>query len=233
MKPLHALATPHGTELPGRRRAVKALLAGPALLAAGCSGSLLPAPAPAPTRFTLDGGAPPPEPATVPLKGTVITLEPMRAAPGYDGRAMLYQRQPPALEAFAFHEWVAPPAQMLTPLLVRAVQASGAFAVVLAAPTAAAGGWRLETQLLRLHQDFTAAPSQLRLGLRAVLLDSATRQALAARDFELSVPTAGDNPVAGARAAQQAAQQLAAAVAGFCAAQAQAAPRTPAAPRPS
>ena len=93
----------------------------------------------------------------------MITLDSTRAAPGYDSRHMLYQRQPPALEAFAFHEWVAPPAQMLTPLLVRAVQASGAFAVVLSAPTAAAGGWRLETQLLWLHQDFTRRPSQLRL----------------------------------------------------------------------
>lgn len=217
---------PHGADAPGRRGALKALLATPVLLAAGCTGSLLPKPAAPPTRFALDDGRS--QPAVAPTGTAVITLDATRAAPGYDGRAMLYQRQPPALEAFAFHEWVAPPAQMLTPLLVRAVQASGAFAVVLAAPTAAAGGWRLETQLLRLHQDFTAAPSQLRLGLRAVLLDSATRQALAARDFEFGVPTAGDNPVAGARAAQQAAQQLAAAVAAFCAAQVQAAARRPA-----
>lgn len=228
----HHLAAPRGADAPDRRRAVRALLAVPALLAAGCTGSLLPAPAPAPTRFTLDGGAPSTVPAAAPAQALVITLEPTRAAPGYDGRAMLYQRQPPALEAFAFHEWVAPPAQMLTPLLVRAVQAGGAFAVVLAAPTAAAGGWQLETQLLRLHQDFTATPSQLRLGLRAVLLDSATRQALAARDFEFSVPTSSDNPVAGARAAQQAAQQLATAVAAFCAAQVQAVPRPPAPARP-
>jgi cholesterol transport system auxiliary component len=136
---------------------------------------------------------------------------------------MLYQRRPLALEAFAFHEWVDTPARMLAPLLVRALQDSAAFRVVLLAPSSALAGWRLETELLRLHQDFTVRPSQLRLGLRAVLLDVASRQVVAWREFEFAVAAADDGPVAGVQAAHQATVQLAQAVAHFCDEQAAAA----------
>jgi cholesterol transport system auxiliary component len=109
---------------------------------------------------------------------------------------------------------------MLTPLLVHALQDNGSFSVVLHAPSAATSGWRLETELLRLHQDFSVRPSQVRLSLRAVLLDSSTRQAIAWREFDVSVPAASDDPVAGVAAAQAAAQRVVAAVSAFCADQA-------------
>ena len=71
-----------------------------------------------------------------------------RAAPGHDSPRMVYLRRPHELEVFAFHEWVDTPASMLAPLLVRALQASGAFGVVLMAPSAARGALQLETCLL-------------------------------------------------------------------------------------
>ena len=189
-------------------------------LLAACAGTLLPKPAPAPTRFTLDAG---PAPASAPNARTAaadaptLTVDTPRAAPGYDSRRMVYQRRPQQMEAFAFHEWVEPPAQMLAPLLVRALQDQGGFRAVLRAPSAAAGGWRLETELLRLHQDFSQRPSQVRLSVRAVLLNSATRQAVAWREFDVSVAATSDDPVAGAAAAQAAARQLSTEVAAFSA----------------
>lgn len=194
------------------------VLAAAALLTA-CSGMLLPKPDQPPARFTLDGGpsalAAKPAAAGAP----VLAVDVPRAAPGYDSKRMVYLRRPQELEAFAFHEWVAAPAQMLTPLLVRAIQSGGAFRVVISSPTTAAVAWRLETELLRLHQDFTQQPSRVRLTLRAVMLDGVTRQALAWREFDIGVNAAGDDPVSGALAAQAAAQQLAQAVAAFCAEQ--------------
>lgn len=189
-------------------------------LLAACAGTLLPKPASLPARYTLDAGtvSPPAAPArSASADAPTLMVDLPRAAPGYDSRRMVYQRQPQQLEAFAFHEWVEPPAQMLTPLLVRALQESGSFRAVLRAPSAATGGWRLETELLRLHQDFSQRPSQLRLSVRAVLLNSATRQAVALREFDVSVAATGDDPVAGAAAAQAAARQLASEVAVFCA----------------
>lgn len=205
-----------------RMALLMSLLCLPLLLMA-CAGTLLPKPAAPPARFALDAG-----PATSTVAATLrtpaasapsLTVELPRAAPGYDSRRMLYQRRPQQLEAFAFNEWVEPPAQMLAPMLVRALQGSGAFGAVLQAPSAVTTGWRLETELVRLHQDFGQRPSQVQLGLRAVLLNNRTREALAWREFNISVNATGEDPVAGAAAAQEAAMQLAAAVAAFCAEQ--------------
>jgi cholesterol transport system auxiliary component len=189
---------------------------------AGCSGTLLPKPAQPPARFTLDGGAaalaaPAPWPGAPAL---VVALP--RAAPGLDSRHMLYQRRPLEIESFAFHEWAEPPAQLLAPLLLRALQQAGGFRVVLPAASAAAvasGGWRLETELLRLQQDFGSQPSQVRISLRAVLLDGSTRQALAWREFDVRVAATADDPVAGAQAAHEATRRLLAELVAFCAEQ--------------
>lgn len=213
----HAAAAIHRTRS-------AALLGAMALLVA-CSGTLLPQPAPLPARFTLDGGAAVPSPpagaaAATTLATVTLAVALPLAAPGYDSRRMVYLRRPLELEAFAFHEWVEAPAQMLAPLLLRALQDSGAFRAVVLAPSAAQAGWRLETGLTRLHQDFTQQPSQLRLGLRAVLLDVASRRVIAWREFDVSVPAAGDDPVAGVQAAHRATQQLMQALAVFCAEQA-------------
>lgn len=194
------------------------------VLMASCSGTLLPKPAAAPTRHTLDaapkatseartGTAPRPA-ASAPV---LVVAQP-RAAPGYDSRRMVYLRQPLMLEAFAFHEWVEPPAQLLAPLLVRALQDSAGFRAVVLAPSAAAGGWLLETELTRLQQDFTTQPSQVRLSLRAVLLDGSTRQVIAWREFDARVDATSDDPVAGVQAAQQALQQVLQQLRAFCAA---------------
>ena len=48
MNALHDDRSPYRAGAPGRRAALKALLATPALLAAGCTGSLLPKPARSP-----------------------------------------------------------------------------------------------------------------------------------------------------------------------------------------
>lgn len=194
--------------------------AGSALLA-GCTGGLLPTPPAPPALFTLDDPRAAATAARAPLAGApvLLVLAP-RPAAGYDGSAMVYQRAPQQLERFAFHAWVEPPAQMLAPLLVRALQDSGAFRAVLLAPSAAAGAWRLETELIRLHQDFGPRPSQVRLTLRAVLLDSNSREVIAWREFDQTVPAASDDPAGGVAAARQAAQQLAAALAAFCTEQA-------------
>lgn len=218
-----------GSDPVRRRAALGWLLAAGVPLLPGCTGTLLPRPAQPPTRFTLDSATPATAARTPAAGAPTLTVDPPRAAPGHDSRRMVYLRRPPELQAFAFHEWVEPPARMLAPLLVRALQDSGAFAAVLLAPSAALGTWRLETESLQLQQDFTRRPSQVRLGLRAVLLDGATRRVLAWRAFEVGVDAVRDDPVAGAVAAQAAAQRLSVAVAAFCAGQAQNA--TPPAPR--
>lgn len=177
-------------------------------------------------RYTLDGNAavsalalPATPPAARAAAGPapVLLVAVPSAAPGYDSARMLYQRQPQQLEAFAFHEWVEPPARLLAPLMVQALQATGAFHAVLLAPTSGTGSLRLETEVLRLQQDFNMQPTSVRLTLRAALIETATRRVIATQVFDANVPARNDDPVAGVAAAQQATQRVLTELAAACA----------------
>jgi cholesterol transport system auxiliary component len=190
------------------------ILAGSVALG-GCSASLLPKPAAPAARYTLDDGAAPAAAAANPTQpgAAVLLVAQLTATAGFDTARMVYRRHPQQLESFAFHEWVEPPARMLAPLLLHALQDTGAFRAVLMAPTAAQGGLRLETELIRLQHDFTVQPSRLRLTLRAVLLDVATREVMVAQTFDESLVAASDDPIAGVAAAQRLTRRVLAALA--------------------
>jgi cholesterol transport system auxiliary component len=157
-----------------------------------------------------------------------LIVNPPRAAPGYDSTRLLYQRQPSQLAHFAHNEWVDTPAHMLAPLLVAALQRGGPWQAVVAAPSVASGDLRLETMLLRLHQDFSqargnghdnspdSAPSQVRFTLRATLVDSASHRVLAWREFDTTEPAPGNDPDSGVAAANRAVQRVLVDLAGFC-----------------
>ena len=191
-----------------------------ALLLGGCAASLWPKPPPAPELFTLESAAatePAPSPATTAGQPTLVVATPSAAA-GYDGTPIVYRRRAQQIEHFAYARWVDTPAQMLVPLIVGALQRSGRFGAVLAAPTPAAADLRLETELIRLQHDFTVEPTRVRLTLRAVLLDTARRRVLATREFDLSEMAPSADPYGGVVAAQRAVQRMLPELATFCAA---------------
>jgi cholesterol transport system auxiliary component len=55
------------------------------------------------------------------------------------------------------------------------------------APTASSADLRLDTEILRLQQDFASQPSRVRFTLRAYLVDQTTRRVLAWRVFDEAV----------------------------------------------
>ena len=187
---------------------------------AGCS-SLLPKPPAPPALFLLEDGATPTadlpsKPAPGAVTSTLVVAE-TRAAPGYGTRQIAYVRTANQLEYFAFSQWAEPPALMLAPLLAHAIERTGAFRAVVRMPLSVAGDMRLETELIRLQQDFSVAPSRVRLTVRAVLIDIATRRVLATREFDAQAVSASEDPAGGVMAANQAAQRVSAEVAVFCA----------------
>ena len=196
-------------------------------LLAGC-GNLLPKPAALPITYTLEadtepGVLPSATSATTTTTTTTTTSAPtlavsaLQAAPGYDSPRIVYLRQPQQLEAYAQSVWVDTPARMLAPLLVTALQRSGAFAAVVSAPSAAASTLRLDTELLRLRQDFEGGTSTVTLSLRATLVDGATRQVLGSRDFSATVPATTSDSAGGVRAAHAATRQVLTSLADWCA----------------
>ena len=129
----------------------------------------------------------------------------------------MYVRHADQLEYFAHNEWVDTPARMLAPLIVAAVERSGAFRAVVQTPSPAAGEMRLDTEILRLQHEFLSAPSRVRFTLRASLVESVTRRVIASHEFEAAVPAASDDPYGGVVAANRAVQTVLENLAIFCA----------------
>ncbi len=203
---------------------------------AGCGG-LLPAAAPPPAFYTLQGvqttvGSQLAKPAGAQAASAMKTaastaatalqprhtllVSPPSAAAGYNSNRIVYTREPHRLETFARSEWVDTPARMLAPLLVTALMAPGRFDAVVQAPSQASGSLRLETQVLRLQQAFDGPPSRVHFALRAQLIDAATQGVIGMRDFEYSVPSASEDPAGGVAAAQLAVQAVLGELVAFC-----------------
>jgi len=191
-----------------------------ALALAGCS-ALAPTTTPPPSFYTLElarDGTVSASPAPAGSgSAPVLIVRPPHAAAGYDSQRIVYQREVHKLEYFAHSEWVDTPARMLTPLLVTALERSGAFRAVALTPSSAAGDIRLDTEVLRLQHDFTTRPSRVRFALRATLVEERTRLVLAWREFEAEAPAGSDDPAGGVAAANLAVQSALANLAAFCA----------------
>lgn len=177
-------------------------------LAAGCGG-LLPKPTPPADVYALEDLPAPavpevtrgPPPATP--RPTLVVALPV-ADPGSDSAHMVYLESPGRPAHFAHSDWVDAPARLLLPLIVRRLGADPAFRAVIAAPSAAAADLRLETELVRLQQEFAAGPSRVRLTLRAYLVRETTREVVATQSFEALVAADSESPAGGARAAGRA-----------------------------
>lgn len=131
-----------------------------------------------------------------------------RAAPGYDSPRMVYVRKSYELESFAKNQWVDTPARMLAPLLVRALEGGGRFRAVVQAPSPVAADLRLDTEIVRLQQEFIAQPSRVHLTLRAQLVDVKSARVLASREFDVVEDAASEDPYGGVIAANRAVRRV-------------------------
>lgn len=185
---------------------------------AACS-ALSPTATPPPAFFSLDNprAASMPAPPVPSASAPTLVISPPRAAAGFDSQRIIYLRDAYKLEYFANSEWVDPPPRMLGPLLVNALERSGAFRAVIQTPGSAGGDLRLDTQVIRLQQEFWTQPSHARFTLRAYLVDDKSRRVLAWREFEADVPAGRDDPYGGVVAANQAVQLVLADLSVFCA----------------
>ncbi|OYT93162.1 MAG: hypothetical protein CFE43_04825 [Burkholderiales bacterium PBB3] len=158
--------------------------------------------------------APPPALAAGRKLPTLI-VNPPYAAPGFDSARIIFVRADHQLEYFAHSEWVEPPARMLGPLLVAALESTNAFGAVVLMPASAAGELRLNTELVRLQQNFQTQPSRVQVAVRVHLMDDRTRKVLQWREFKAEAIAASETPQGGVAAANAAIQKVLADVALF------------------
>lgn len=208
---------------------------GVAALALSACSALSPTATPATAFYALDRTPVLTQGATRarPVQGvTTVTLliNPPHAAAGFDSSRIIYLREPHKLDYFAQSQWVDPPARMLGPLLAAAIEQTGAFRAVVLMPGAAAGEVRLDTDIVRLQHEFQTHPSQVRLTLRATLVEDRTRRVLAWQEFEAVAPATSEDAYGGVLAANRAVQTVVGQLAVFVAAKAGAATTVPATP---
>lgn len=199
-------------------------------LAAGC-GAIRPKATSQPAYYSLDSGmlesrSDATLPPTLPPSALTLIVNPPHAASGFDSQRILYVRTDHRLEYFAHSEWVDTPARMLAPLIVTAVERSGAFRAVVLTPSAAAGDLRLDSEIVRLQHEFGGQPggqpganpsSRVRFTLRVYLVDNSTRRVLAWREFDATESSASEDPYGGVIAANRAVRKVLLQLANFCA----------------
>ncbi len=161
---------------------------------------------PEPTVYLLTAVGTP-TPTTV-RGDTVLWVTTPRAEPGFQGDGMVYTETPAALYAYRDSRWADAPAQMLRPLLVETLERTGAFHAVLTQPGSGRADYHLEVKLLRLQQEFYTTPSQVRVGVRANLIDVSNRQVMASRTFHSVQSAPTDNAYGGVQAANTAVAEL-------------------------
>lgn len=146
---------------------------------------------------------------------TLIVNSP-HAASGFDSQRIIYVREAHKLEYFAHSEWVDTPARMIEPLIIAAIESSATFRAVVLTPSAAAGDLRLDTEIIRLQQDFASPPSHVRFTLRAYLVNNTTRRVLGWREFDETVAATSADPYGGVVAANRVVRIVLQQLASFC-----------------
>lgn len=149
-----------------------------------------------------------PQPTSPAPSGPTLLISVPRAVPGYDTRRMAYTHRPYELNYFARNEWVAPPALMLQPIFIRAFEASGHFQSVVPDDLRVLADLRLDTQILRLVQDFSVQPSQGHIVLQARLINIANGREVANRIFEAREPAPEEEPYGGVVALNRALEHI-------------------------
>lgn len=137
-----------------------------------------------------------------------LLITPTEAVNGYQTEQMHYSTQTHALNNFTKNAWFSPPATMLYSLLIQSIQHSGYFSAVSSGAYISKTGYRLDTQLLKLQQNFIKKPSILEFKVKAVLTRVADNQILVSRVFKQNVPCPYDSPYGGVIAANQATERL-------------------------
>jgi hypothetical protein len=79
-----------------------------------------------------------------------------------------------------------------------------------------AGELGLDTEVLRLQQEFGVGPSSVRFTLRATLQDNVSCQVIASQEFDETVASSSESPYGGVIATNQAVQLVVAQLALYC-----------------
>jgi cholesterol transport system auxiliary component len=137
-------------------------------------------------------------------RSDTVLVFPPQTAPVYDTKQMAYRTRAHEVAYFSEREWGETPAQMLHPLLVKALDNTRAFGAVLVPPYTGRYGRALRTEILELIQDFTSQPAILVLTLKFQLTDYEMKQVIATKEVSVREPMQERSSYGGVVAANEA-----------------------------
>ncbi|MFZ3252996.1 MAG: ABC-type transport auxiliary lipoprotein family protein [Syntrophales bacterium] len=184
-----------------------------ATLLVGCTGLQAPR-VDSPNLYVLDARS---TLKVAPVKRDLVLAVSMpRARPGFDTPRMAYLRQPHELDYFVTSRWVDTPSRMLGPLLAQALEQTGSFRAIVQTPGVIPADIRLDTELIRMQQEFRTQPSRVQLTLRAQLIDVVGKRVIAVMLFDESENATSDDAYGGVIAANRVVQRVLDQLADFC-----------------
>jgi cholesterol transport system auxiliary component len=146
----------------------------------------------------------------------VLVITAPRAHGAYNTARIAYMQQQFGLRYYVRSRWADTPSRMLAPILAEAMSATGQFQALYGSPGRVASDLRLDSELLRFHQDFTVQPSRMHITLRAKLVDLADQRVIATRLFDIQEAATSEDTYGGVQAANRAAAQLTEQLTRFC-----------------
>lgn len=140
-------------------------------------------------------------------KVAILITQP-EAVGGYQTRNMLYMKEPFQLNAFARNAWTSTPSNMLYPLILQSLKSSGLFYAVTSSPYGDKADYRLDTQLIALHQNFICKPSVIEFKVNIVLTHIPSNKVITSKIINQKVPCPFESPYGGVLAANIAAKEF-------------------------
>lgn len=131
-----------------------------------------------------------------------------RSAPGFGTSRMAYSRVPLQLGYFAFHSWADSPARMLAALAETRLDRSGLVGATVSGSLDVGTDMRLDLDGIELLQVFDGGASEVRLRVKAGLIDLSSHALVAAETFAYTESGVAPDPAAGATAADRAAARF-------------------------
>lgn len=161
---------------------------------------------PAVVFYVLNDPAPPA--MALPVRADAPTLLVLDTATGsfYDTEQLIFSNSPGTRGQYQFARWTERPGKRFAELMRVRLDRQGAWHV------STAGGYvrgdlMLDTELIEFYHDAVSQPGQVRLVLRAELVDLKQRKLLGRRVFEQQVALATYDAAGAAQASSQAASQ--------------------------
>ena len=190
---------------------MKKSLALVALLAAlgGCVNVGGPSNTPVVVYYVLNDVAPPAAvvPLVPPASLPVLRVLDTTAGSFYDSDQLIYSRSADTRGQYQFARWTERPGKRLADLMRTRIERQGVWQV------SATGGFTrgdvlLDTELVEFYHDAASRPGQLRLVLRAELVNLKQRALMGRRVFEQQVPLTSYDAAGAAQASSQAVSRV-------------------------